>query len=103
VTETHYLTEREANAVWSVLVTEAGASSDADDRREFVYHQTTEFVSEFRFMGSLGFGGKFWRGRRDERWYVTCYPEHMTPDRRQIVADTNAALAELHASLKTNH
>ncbi len=50
-------------------------------------------VREWRFMGNLGFGGKVtWDGRR---CWVSCYPEHMTPEREQLIRNANRELKEL--------
>jgi hypothetical protein len=98
------MTVEQANAVYDVLAEHAGASdafvgesADAPvpPRAEFVFHQTREHVTEYRFMGSLGFGGKFWRNA--DAWYVTAYSEDVKgrPERAQAVNDTNAALAAL--------
>lgn len=56
------LTEKMANKVYDILVAECGASDRPDDRQWFVCGQTREVVREWRFCGSLGFGGKFRRG-----------------------------------------
>lgn len=48
---------------------------------------------EYRFMGSLGFGGKVWSNRG--RLYVTCYPEDRTPERQAAIDWANARLATL--------
>ena len=48
-----------ANRIYDVLVAEAGASEYF--RQDFLYHFGTH---EFRFGGDLGFGGKFWIGRK---------------------------------------
>lgn len=37
---------------------------------------------EFRFQGTLGFGGKFW----SYGWYVNCYSEDETPARAAVIA-----------------
>lgn len=50
-------------------------------------------LSEYRFIGSLGFGGKFWRN--NGRWYVTAYREDLTPERQAVIDATNAALTAL--------
>jgi hypothetical protein len=98
------VTEDQANAVWDVLVAHAGASDDPDSalgRRIFVLYMTGGHPpDEFRFIGRLGFGGKFWVGGRDG-WYVTAYPEDMRrrPEIGQAVEATNDALAELQARM----
>lgn len=71
------MTEEFAHKVYDVLVEECGARDDDSlDRDDFVYYQSrdTDFtIYEYRFMGALGFGGKFWTTRRMPRfqgWYV---------------------------------
>ena len=51
---------------------------------------------EYRIQGNLGFGGKFWND--NNKWYVNCYPEHMTDERRAIIDKTNAELKVLRES-----
>jgi hypothetical protein len=49
--------------------------------------------NEFRFMGSLGEGGKFWA---DPEWFlVNCYPEDQTSERVKVINRTNEALKPL--------
>jgi hypothetical protein len=86
------MTEEQANAVYTVLVEHAGAVEDMRD--EFVFH-LTRGCEEFRFQGSLGFGGKLYVERR--RWRVSCYREDETPARVEAIQVTNAALDELRA------
>lgn len=87
------LTAEQANAIWDVLVEHAGASQGG--RADFVDVETWQDCAEYRFMGALGFGGKFWRNRG--RWYVTAYPEDVKgrSERQQAIDATNAALAAL--------
>ena len=80
-----------AGVVWDVLVSEAGARPD--QFAEFNHHWPQ--CREFRFMGSLGFGGKVWAN--DGRVYVNCYPEDANPERRATMERTNALLAQLQA------
>ena len=52
--------------------------------------------NEYRFMGALGFGGKFRNnGNRDNTPHVDCYREDETPARRAMVERANERLAEL--------
>lgn len=75
------------DATYHILVKYAGAPDDAMDRRAFaVAHRNG--CEEYRFMGRLGFGGKY----RSKTNTVDCYPEDMTPERRTIIDATNAAL-----------
>jgi hypothetical protein len=93
------LTDEAANAIYDVLAQELELRDTPDNRYEFVYHQTKGFCSEFRVMGNLRFGGKFWRNSRrmedgtfGEAWYVTCYREDETPEMRSIIERTNGRL-----------
>ena len=74
------LSPESANAVYDLLVKVGGAYEG--DRSSFVYHHSKELVgitssSEWRFQGSLGFGGKFYTDH--DRWRVGCYREDDTP------------------------
>lgn len=89
--------ETYANVVYDALVLHAGANKNG--RAEFVYHQTSRFTPEYRFVGGLGFGGKFWRtvgtrndGTWGEKWLVNNYSEDDTVERVAMVNRTNAAL-----------
>ena len=79
----------EPDAVWDVLMELAGATEDW--RADFVRHAGLNPTDlEYRFGGKLGFGGK---ARTDgRRWWVDCYPEDKTPERRAIVAAVNARI-----------
>jgi len=88
-----------ADKVWDVLVTELGVYDDEKGhaRDMFTWAQTrTEPCTEYRIGGKLGFGGKF----RDTRnkWYVDCYVEDLTPERKRLIDATNVRLAELRAT-----
>ena len=82
------MNNQKANAIFDILVQECGAFGD--DRLGFVYNQTTEPVSEWRFCGKLGFGGKFWRN--NGRMYVSCYPDDETPERMKMIEAANKRL-----------
>lgn len=88
------LTEQAANEIWDLLVEMGGASRHPDSRRDFVYLQTTEVISEYRFQGLFGFGGKFWRN--NGRWYVNHYPEDDSPSRNRTRDQINGQLEELY-------
>ena len=87
-----------ADQVYDVLVTNAGATDHPTNRamfRHFWDHHQPGGLDEFRFMGSLGFGGKLWRNARTNECHVSCYREHETPERLATIAATDAALAAL--------
>lgn len=82
----------ESQAEQQVLVEECGASAHPIDKQSFVYEYTTDSPgSEWRFQGSLGFGGKF----RYPKFSVDCYPEDATLTRRAAIEAANAKLAAL--------
>ena len=85
-------TEDFYNQVYDLLIEHAGALDSLGQRESFVYHfaKSDSIPTEWRFQGSLGFGGKFWRN--DGRIYVTCYPEDQTPARRKVIEVTNKSL-----------
>ncbi len=75
-----------ANKVFDVLVKYAGARESLRD--DFVHNHPCQ---EYRFQGNLGFGGKYYsRGNR-----VSCYQEDETPERAQIIKQTNHHLTLL--------
>lgn len=86
------MTADEANAVYDILQREAGAPESM--REDFIFHQTQEVCVEYRFQGSLGFGGKFWRNVSG--WYVDCYPEDNNDYRKHVQHQTNEALKKLN-------
>ncbi len=100
------LSAADAAAIWQVLVDHAGAYENPipgglRTRDTFVKVQSATLCEEYRFCGSLGFGGKFRRNRvwigdmRTESWTVDCYREDLTDERQAVIDKTNEALAEL--------
>ena len=80
------LSHKSANRIWSILVEHAGASEM--HRNEFLIAAKDPGISEFRFSGKLGFGGKFWASRFE----VDCYPEDENKKRKKIIENTNNLL-----------
>lgn len=87
--------KEQANAVYDILVSSAGAR-EGYDRESFVYSLMSGTVTEYRFCGALGFGGKFWSDRG--KFYVNCYGEDMTDERRDMINTTNNLLRDLTAT-----
>ena len=83
-----------ANRAFDILVEHAGAPENW--RGSFIHGWGTP---EFRFIGMLGFGGKFWVNQSDSynngKPYVNCYPEDLTPERGQTIENVNRLLATL--------
>jgi len=94
------MTKEMANKVYDVLVEECGANDSDMWRDMFVSHHIKDDclwggVSEWRFQGLLGFGGKFWictsRG-----WDVNYYREDATHERDQMMRKANERLDALY-------
>lgn len=84
------MTLERAKAVYAILVDTCGAQ--ADDPLGFVAEFTSKApTTEWRFQGSLGFGGKF----RYPRMTVDCYAEDETPERLAAIRVANERLAVL--------
>ena len=83
-----------AEDIWNVLVERAGAPDSRDHREMFVHYAAGRSeVQEYRFMGSLGMGGKV--RINAERWRVDYYPEDKTDLRETFAANANHDLKEL--------
>lgn len=76
-------------AIYDVLVEECGAWDSPDHREAFAV--LFPGCVEYRFQGSLGFGGKVWANRGSV--YVNCYLEDLTPERAEAIRRANARLA----------
>jgi hypothetical protein len=85
--------------VWDVLVRYAGAYEDEKgrQRRHFIWaameRDRLRRMTEYRFSGKLGFGGKIWRD--NGTLYVTCYKEDQTKQRQKTIERVNTVLREL--------
>lgn len=74
---------KEKQRIWVLLVKLCGANkSQWSD-----FEQHFPDCVEYRFGGSLGFGGKVWISR--ERVHVSCYPEDETPERLAAMKSFN--------------
>jgi hypothetical protein len=91
------LTRESALAVYTLLRL---IGAPAGTQEHFVHTFTTEPPSEWRFQGSLGFGGKLWLER--ERWRVSCYSEDDTPERVEKIELVNALLEQLRQRFDTD-
>lgn len=87
------LTETKARVAYELLVRHVGATDDEDSRQAFVRYVTEDsrHPYEWRFCGTLGFGGKF---RLDSYHgaYVDCYPDDLTPERQIAIGKVNIGL-----------
>ncbi len=75
------------DSTYSILVKHAGAIDSPMERHCFEV-AIKGGCEEYRFIGTLGFGGKY-RPKRNE---VDCYPEDRNPKRDAAIKATNAAL-----------
>ena len=98
------ITEEQAAAVADILVEEcAFRVHDDRDRASFirtilasVRADQRYICNEYRFMGGLGFGGKFRNNGNNENVpYVDCYREDETPARNEMIRRANERLAAL--------
>lgn len=81
--------------IYGILIRVCGAPEL--DREVFILYARDHDPSrtlEWRFIGSLGFGGKVWLYNRMES-YVTCYPEDETPARLNAIEKANEELKSL--------
>lgn len=84
---------------YTILVEHAGAL--ASGQANFVFHWTKDpSFREWRFCGSLGFGGKFYFDGVEVR--IGCYSEDRTPVRDALVAKTNELLQGLTTEVEEN-
>jgi hypothetical protein len=79
--------------VYDVLVAVCHAPDSVSDRLQF-RHFWDGGENEYRFCGSLGFGGKFWRANYTP-WHVSCYREDETLERLWLITRANKELAHL--------
>ncbi len=85
----------QAEAAWAILVEEVGARASDMERECFVRYLLKD-GDEYRFIGSLGFGGKFRNnGNNGNVPYVDCYPEDRNERRDAAIASANARLRAL--------
>jgi hypothetical protein len=82
---------------WDVLVECAGAQEIT--REDFIGYLLRRIARapygtyEFRFLGALGGGGKFWL--TPGTFHVSCYLEDKNAARIEVIQHTNARLAKL--------
>jgi hypothetical protein len=81
-----------ANRVERLLSDEFGGFYDGFERYVTTPNQ---WGHEWRFGGTLGFGGKLHVNSLGSGLRVSCYPEDETPERRDAIDRVNAELARL--------
>jgi hypothetical protein len=89
------MTPRLASRIRSVLREECGFESDYVDGALERWLISGASGGEYRFQGSLGFGGKLYVEDHGDRWRVSCYREDETSERREAIRKANKRLREL--------
>jgi len=87
-------------SVFEILVEECGASPKQFDEFSAYMLEPDPYKlgKEFRFMGNLGYGGKFYASRYD--WRVDCYGDELTPDRQLMITRANERLEKIQPYTK---
>lgn len=83
-----------AGEVFDVLVEHCGAHES--DRESFLHHWPA--CREFRFMGSLGMGGKVYNSGTGTGVWVDCYAEDVTAERIATIDKVNMILLRMEAA-----
>lgn len=82
------MNQRLENRIYDILE-QHGA--DPDRRFSFIHWFHEPDQREWRFIGTLGFGGKFIKDHG--RYFVTCYPEDRNAAREEAIEQMNKQLA----------
>lgn len=80
--------ESELDSIFTILVEIGGAN---ESMRSSFIHNHIDGCKEWRFMGYLGYGGKY----RSKSNTVDCYLEDETPNRLEIIEKLNRRLGVL--------
>jgi len=88
------MTEEQAREAIKIINEECAANIDDRDAYSFISYVTKEEhgYREWRFIGSLGFGGKFRVNSDRPHPYVDCYREDETPSRLDAIKRANKRL-----------
>lgn len=87
------INEEIAQAIYAILMEECGAPEVYRDNFIHAFGKQNRQPTEWRFCGTLGFGGKFWQNAG--KWYVNAYAEDLTPVREKAMEAANRRLNEL--------
>ncbi len=91
------ITPQVAKSIFMVLKDECGYRGNIYDESAFISAISgPDSCYEWRFIGALGFGGKFRNsGNLDNTPYVDCYREDETPERLAMIEKANERIAAL--------
>lgn len=85
--------------IGKILVDIGGASSrileTSSDFIDYLSREETIFGHEYRFMGKLGSGGKFYNTYSG--WRVSCYQGDDTQIRKDLITQINKELSVLYS------
>lgn len=87
--------------IGKILIEFAGANSRIlKEHSDFISYLTEDnrFGHEYRFMGSLGSGGKLYTNNRV--WRISCYREDETSERLKVIELVNSKLQDLYSDFK---
>lgn len=88
-----------ATKIAKILINIGGANARvASSTSDFIFYLTDEksrWDIEYRFMGHLGYGGKF--RTTYNSWKVDCYSESENPERLKLIDRINKKLQKLYS------
>lgn len=85
-----------ANSIVDILIEHCGVA--ANRRNSIVEELMWQQLTEYRFQGELGFGGKL--KHKHNKLYVDYYPEDKTTQREQMVQAANTKLEKIYKENK---
>ena len=85
------MTEERANKIYDILVNIGGANETMRDQFIFSHCKDMYICQEWRFMGKLGYGGKY-RGQYNT---VDCYREDETKEQLKLIKKINKELEKI--------
>lgn len=83
--------EETANRLYDIVVKTCGAVDTEFWRHDFVMSAMVNGISEYRFGGHLGMGGKLY----SRPWRVSCYRDDRSPDRDAMIESANRQLKDI--------
>ena len=102
--DSSYIPLEYAIKIGKILIEIGGANpkilqSDYDAFLSYLTDDKSRWDIEYRFMGHLGYGGKF--RTTYNSWKVDCYSESETPERLKLISRINKELQKLYSEFQT--